>query len=99
MSKVQHLCFIIHEFKTFLPSAKAVRQMEYASAFQAVWISAMMLWQTCGLVLWDQYAGEVRGKIPAAMKWKDKFSKVCLEGSQKLILKSQEELDNTAYVF
>lgn len=68
MTKVQHLCFIIHKFKTFLLGAKAVRQMEYASAFQAVWISAVMLWQTRGLVLWDQYAGELKGKIPTAVK-------------------------------
>lgn len=89
MSKDQHLCFIIPKLKKFLPAAKEGRQMEHASAFQAVWLSAVMLWQTCGPVLWEQYTGEVRGKIPTAIKWKSKFSRVCLEGAQKLVSKSQ----------
>lgn len=53
MSKVQYLCFIIHKFKKFLPAAKEGRQMEQASAFQTVWLSAVMLWQICGLMLWE----------------------------------------------
>lgn len=43
MREVQYLCFIIHKFKIFLPGAKAVRQMEYISAFRSVQVSAMLL--------------------------------------------------------